>query len=1050
MSVEEIHKAKQEIVTQLSAENVEFLMERGKMRASVENTREEKKDPVVHFESQENEIEMKDTHHRDDDNHNACIHRTNILNEKQDKSKEEAEEKPLKSNATCDAQLSPAREMLLSQNQIDDELLLRPDNPDQLETDKRKWMVDATEPVESQPEVDDLLRRAIGNLGAIGDLRFDLNGDKLSSNLVDTLPTHLGLHHHGSSPENAGYTLPDILLLTRSSVVAQRVMALRMLKAIVEQHGDDVVIPLVECQGLGLVFARFSSPDAFSTALTNQVAYVEALEALVMSQNRISEHSLLPDMYFSSCLYSALPSGVSLSKMHDVLAGSDCIFTLALIAKTHGLQETHVPLAKRALNVLRAVIYNSLTASQKLLDDEDSLASLQQLCIGFNCLQPDTSMLACDILAHAIAIVCRGRPNFVRMLEKSVLGDNFLSQVCIHLMYLLRDDRKRVSDCRMSAAMGAVRLFRSALSFDKSVMPFSASAQAICQMVYEYDDASVEAYLGLEAYVHCLYVRIHADTNELKRDVESSKSSSKRDVSDERMQQNFVKDQISGLIPVAISAAKLFMSTRSDNFDAKRAAAGHFAATLFAMYPMPFEKSFLVSLFNVCAASSLQISTVTVKMPQDLRRMQTLASVSHAGARLISKVKLEKPFVDRELRLLLPAALAESTFLSKEEPDMLWRPVANACAEWTGILARLDCGVKTIEIALRLLPCISDSQVIIDVLSRCILRVQALQSMNPDMSVDVAQKCARDLLPVALNFLETPLNTSPSNDDEDNDCDIHRQRTPMTVEKLCELWVEQKEVFDSFLIVARAFYMAKIVKPQDMFEMLLLSPIPDSKEQEDHFNLLCSIANGCIENDGKLIRCKDKTIISTKSTATNSKLCNKILSLCEFFVSRGPAALECDALECGGREPLASVILSIMMCNDVDLSLRVAMWRMTVEDCESGLLYQKAEYLVKDTEESINATDVMEGEEMLRAFGTCLVRGHLKGERCPQVLRNILVSQLSSRLHGNLGLEILDNMVYSVPDSARCIASSSLLQIVDGANGNEKNRQAVRKWLNSL
>ena len=59
-------------------------------------------------------------------------------------------------------------------------------------------------------------------------VRFDLDGKPIPTELSSTLPTHLGLHHHAEG-EHAGYTLDDVLLLSRSTVSAQRASMLRVL-----------------------------------------------------------------------------------------------------------------------------------------------------------------------------------------------------------------------------------------------------------------------------------------------------------------------------------------------------------------------------------------------------------------------------------------------------------------------------------------------------------------------------------------------------------------------------------------------------------------------------------------------------------------------------------------------------------------------------------------------------------------------------------------------------------------------------------------------------
>ncbi|KAG8994192.1 hypothetical protein FRB90_000512 [Tulasnella sp. 427] len=74
--------------------------------------------------------------------------------------------------------------------------------------------------------------------------RYDLNGQPIPESLRKTLPTHLGLHHHGEEHDEAGYTLEELLMLSRSTVPAQRASILGTLgkllsNAASQSSGDD-------------------------------------------------------------------------------------------------------------------------------------------------------------------------------------------------------------------------------------------------------------------------------------------------------------------------------------------------------------------------------------------------------------------------------------------------------------------------------------------------------------------------------------------------------------------------------------------------------------------------------------------------------------------------------------------------------------------------------------------------------------------------------------------------------------------------------------------
>ena len=70
-------------------------------------------------------------------------------------------------------------------------------------------------------------------------VRFDLDGKPIPAELSSTLPTHHGLHHHAEG-EHAGYTIDDVLLLSRSSVPAQRASMLRVLARLAGRLGRNL------------------------------------------------------------------------------------------------------------------------------------------------------------------------------------------------------------------------------------------------------------------------------------------------------------------------------------------------------------------------------------------------------------------------------------------------------------------------------------------------------------------------------------------------------------------------------------------------------------------------------------------------------------------------------------------------------------------------------------------------------------------------------------------------------------------------------------------
>ncbi len=98
---------------------------------------------------------------------------------------------------------------------------------DTLETNKLLWM----SPIEPELPAND---KDVGLKS-----RFDLNGTALTRDEMESLPTHLALHHHGDNPGAAGYTLVELLMLARSTVGAQRSMALSTLSRVVRRNSKE-------------------------------------------------------------------------------------------------------------------------------------------------------------------------------------------------------------------------------------------------------------------------------------------------------------------------------------------------------------------------------------------------------------------------------------------------------------------------------------------------------------------------------------------------------------------------------------------------------------------------------------------------------------------------------------------------------------------------------------------------------------------------------------------------------------------------------------------
>lgn len=71
--------------------------------------------------------------------------------------------------------------------------------------------------------------------------RFDLSGRQLSSEDTRNMSTDMGLHHHGASPDLAGYTIDEILHLCQSTVTSQRITMMGVLAGLMRFYVSDQV-----------------------------------------------------------------------------------------------------------------------------------------------------------------------------------------------------------------------------------------------------------------------------------------------------------------------------------------------------------------------------------------------------------------------------------------------------------------------------------------------------------------------------------------------------------------------------------------------------------------------------------------------------------------------------------------------------------------------------------------------------------------------------------------------------------------------------------------
>ncbi|KRZ07010.1 RNA polymerase II-associated protein 1 [Trichinella zimbabwensis] len=130
--------------------------------------------------------------------------------------------------------------------------------------------------------------------------RFDLQG-----NLMDPekdVPTYLGLHHHADQPNKAGYTIEELVYLTRSKNFSQRVLAINVLAHIIRNAYSGMFDSIIQPPLLDAVidtyvvlFVRLCFDE---TSVSMLCACLRFFESLLYCQ---LDETLL-DCTFESCV----------------------------------------------------------------------------------------------------------------------------------------------------------------------------------------------------------------------------------------------------------------------------------------------------------------------------------------------------------------------------------------------------------------------------------------------------------------------------------------------------------------------------------------------------------------------------------------------------------------------------------------------------------------------------------------------------------------------------------------------------------------------------
>ncbi|KAG4302616.1 hypothetical protein PCANB_001232 [Pneumocystis canis] len=117
-------------------------------------------------------------------------------------------------------------------------------------------------------------------------IRFDFNGNILSPRISRQIPVYIGLHHHADAPLAAGYSIPELVHLSRSIFSAQRCIAILILGRILYKLSKNTYGSIV------------------TSALKDVIENSNVMDSLAEAANEKTRH-LSVKVYAEEALYLA-------------------------------------------------------------------------------------------------------------------------------------------------------------------------------------------------------------------------------------------------------------------------------------------------------------------------------------------------------------------------------------------------------------------------------------------------------------------------------------------------------------------------------------------------------------------------------------------------------------------------------------------------------------------------------------------------------------------------------------------------------------------------
>ncbi|KDQ16170.1 hypothetical protein BOTBODRAFT_173437 [Botryobasidium botryosum FD-172 SS1] len=255
-------------------------------------------------------------------------------------------------------------------------------------------------------------------------IRYDLTGAPIPLHLHDTLPSHLGLHHHAG--DAAGYTLADLLLLARSTVPAQRAIMFSVLAGVVRglrdgwKSAEEVALKESEKQDMRARILTIAAEAIGEPGSVGARAVEVVWEILVQSDKDALSHHLPPvdlgDADVTTAEDTDLPN--------DLISTLPLRHLLPIIAGRFSTPNLPVTSLTQLLQIVHRLALHSPTTADAIISTPNLIPSLLDYFLSSGQGRPDPmairiiTAIAHVSKANALAIIEQGIPDvFLRFIS---------------------------------------------------------------------------------------------------------------------------------------------------------------------------------------------------------------------------------------------------------------------------------------------------------------------------------------------------------------------------------------------------------------------------------------------------------------------------------------------------------------------------------------------------------------------------------------------------------------------------------------------------------